>query len=228
MCFDGLSVWKKQGYFIAYGKELKWQRDYRGNELIAKRDAGVKEVNAQVIYEGDEFAYEIDIVNGRQKLLKHSRNFDSQDIKAIKGAYAIVVFKDNTTDVEIMTIAQIKQAWLQGFGGGNTKAHQNFTDRMCRKTVINRALNNLIGSSDDSEILPEEEPNHPVKQRDKSIKEKAGSKSLDVHDVHYEEVKDGQGGDQVKTADAASESLKDLGSQDGPMAQAAGPAGPGY
>ena len=188
MVVDGLSVWKQQGYFIVYGTKLTWQPDYRGHILMAKRHADVKEVNAQVIYEGDEFAYEVDITNGRQKLLKHEAKLENQDIQKIKGAYAIVVFNDATTQLTTMSIAQIKKAWLQGFGGGNTGAHQNFTDEMCKKTVINRATKVLIGSSDDSEVIDED--NKPVRARNEEIKEKGAKKELNITDTAFEELKD--------------------------------------
>lgn len=196
MCIDGLSIWKKQGYFIPYRNkatqkfEMHWQPDYRGHILLAKRDADVKEVNAQCIYEGDDFKYEVDVTNGRQKIIQHTLDLNNQDIGKIKGAYAVVVFNDGSSSVEIMTLAQLRQAWLMGAAEGDSKAHKNFTDRMCRRTVINRATNNLIGSSDDSEVMPPEDENKPVETRNKAIKEKAGSKSLNIQDTKFEEVKD--------------------------------------
>lgn len=188
MVVDGLSVWKNQGYFIVYGTKLNWQPDYRGHILLAKRHADVKEVNAQVIYTDDEFTYAVDQTTGRQNLIKHETKLENQDIQKIRGAYAVVVFNDKTTSLTVMTIAQIKKAWLQGFGGGNTSAHQNFTDEMCKKTVINRATKVLIGSSDDSEVVDDD--NKPVKVRDASIKEKGGKKELNIQDTKFEEVKD--------------------------------------
>ena len=49
----GLNASKKQGYFIAYGGKCQFQKSYFGNVTIAKRN-GLKEINADVIYEGDE------------------------------------------------------------------------------------------------------------------------------------------------------------------------------
>ena len=51
----GLSVQKKQGYFIAYGGQCQFQRSYFGNITIARR-YGLKEIRAEVIYEGEEFS----------------------------------------------------------------------------------------------------------------------------------------------------------------------------
>ena len=52
----GLNASKKQGYFIAYGGKCQFQKSYFGNITIAKR-AGMKSINADVIYEGDKFKY---------------------------------------------------------------------------------------------------------------------------------------------------------------------------
>lgn len=187
MVVDGLSVWKQQGYFIVYGDKLNWQPDYRGHILLAKRHADVKEVNAQVIYQKDEFVFEVEAATGRQKVVKHETSLDNQDITQIKGAYAVVVFNDGSSQLTVMSMPQIKKAWLQGFGGGNTGAHQNFTDEMCKKTVINRATKVLIGSSDDSEVGEEDKQ---VTTRNAATKEKGAKKELNVQDTTYTEVKD--------------------------------------
>ncbi len=186
MVIDGLSVWKQQGYFIVYGDKLNWQPDYRGHILLAKRHADVKEVNAQVVYEGDEFFYQIDTKTGRQQLINHESKFENQDITKIRGAYAVVVFNDGSSSVTIMSMPQIKKAWLQGFGGGNTKAHQNFTDEMCKKTVINRATKTLIGSSDDADVIDEDKQ---VSLRNAKAEKGSAKKEIDIHDTSYEEVK---------------------------------------
>jgi len=205
MVIDGLSVWKQQGYFIVYGDKLNWQPDYRGHILLAKRHADVKEVNAQVIYSEDKFTYNVDVTTGRQKLIAHETALENQDINKIKGAYAVVVFNDGTTQLTVMTMPQIKKAWLQGFGGGNTGAHQNFTDEMCKKTVINRATKVLIGSSDDSEVGEEDKA---VTTRDNTVKEKGGKKELNVEDTTFTEIKDTEPSKKVKTEEPAPEPIK--------------------
>jgi recombination protein RecT len=230
MAVDGLSVWKQQGYFIVYGDKLNWQPDYRGHILLAKRHADVKEVNAQVIYTEDKFIYQVDAANGRQKLISHETALENQDITKIKGAYAIVVFNDGTSALTVMSLPQIKKAWLQGFGGGNTAAHQNFTDEMCKKTVINRATKVLIGSSDDSEVVDED--NKPVKTRDETIKKKSATKELNVTDIKYEEVKDdsykgtaneGKGDEKTQNEAKKTEGEPDSSLKAGPQTD-----GPGY
>jgi recombination protein RecT len=152
MVIDGLSVTKKQCYFIAYGNKLICQISYFGNLAKAKRMCDIKTVNGAVVYEGDKknFKYEIDPSTGIMNVIQHTPSLDNIDNNKIVGAYAVVVFNDGNTKTEIMTIKQIKAAWMMGNANGNSPAHRNFPDQMAIRTVINRALKIELSSSDDS------------------------------------------------------------------------------
>ena len=150
MAIEGLSVTKSQGSFIPYGGVITWQREYAGTIALAKRYSDVIDCTANVIYEGDVFEYEIG-PDGRKTIIKHEQKLENINITKIKGAYATVI-RESCIDVEIMTIEQIKAAWAMS-KSYPTPAHVKFPDRMCRKTVINRALNPYINSSDDSSLM---------------------------------------------------------------------------
>lgn len=151
MVLQGLSVSKKQGYFIVYGNKLEFQRSYFGTIALAKRTGGIKtEPVANVIYEGDEFVYTIDPTTARISIVKHEQRIENIDNTKIKGAYALVTLADGTTQVTIMSMAQIRAAWGQGATKGNSPAHKNFAEEMAKKTVIGRACKAIINSSDDA------------------------------------------------------------------------------
>lgn len=155
MAIQGLSVWKKQGDFIVYENKLSFEREYHGTIALALRTGVVTGVpEAEVIYEGDIFKYRI--VNGKKEIIEHSQELENIDINKIKGAYAVVPLKDGEFHTEVMTIQQIKQAWMQGAMKGQSGAHKNFTDQMAKKTVISRALKLYISSSDDEYLLENE------------------------------------------------------------------------
>ena len=156
MVVRGLNPIKKQCYFIPYGDKLTHVPSYFGNQATAKR-CGMREVRAVVIFEGDEFEYKIVSASGRKELVTHEQQIENIDIKKIRGAYAIVTMEDGTTDMEIMTRAQINQAWLQGATKGNSPAHQNFTDEMAKRTVITRACKQIINTSDDAYLFDNNE-----------------------------------------------------------------------
>ena len=144
----GLSVQKKQGYFVSYAGQCQFQRSYFGNITIARR-YGMKDIHAEIIYQGDKFKYHIE--DGNKVLDSHEQDFMNIDNEKILGAYAVVLMEDGTKHLEVMNIKQIKQSWSQGFGykeNGNG-THQKFTDQMAKKTVVNRALKQIINTHGD-------------------------------------------------------------------------------
>lgn len=153
MVTSGLSVSKKQGYFVVYGNKLQFDQSYIGDITIAKRVANVKEVNAVTVYKDDVFEYEVDFSSGRKKVTKHEQKLQNVDLTKIVGAYAIVTYNDGSSDSEIMTIDQIKTSWSMGGAKGNSPAHNKFPDQMCEKTVIARALKIESSSSSDKGLL---------------------------------------------------------------------------
>lgn len=163
MVIQGLNPVKHQCAFIAYGNTLNMQREYAGTIAIAKRDAGVKSVAANVVYEGDEFAWDNNPETLEKKVTKHTQSLDSLEKANIKGAYAIVEYADGKRKTEIMSWGQIQKAWQQGPTKGQSPAHKNFPDQMAMKTVINRALKIDVNSSDDGALLDDEPQNNDVK-----------------------------------------------------------------
>lgn len=190
MCIQGLNPMKKQCYFIAYGGKLEMQRSYQGSIAVAKQVGGIKSVHANVIFEGDVFEYEVNPNTGRKHVTKHEQKIENIDLNKIRGAYAVAVFADGSTNMEAMNILQIKKAWAQGKGGGNTGAHLNFTDEMCRKTVINRLCKTIINNSDDSSLFKSEEENQPEITVDatviEEIKENANATEISIDDAPEE------------------------------------------
>lgn len=161
----GLSVQKKQGYFISYGNQCQFQRSYFGNMAIARR-YGMKDIHAEIIYQGDKFKYHIE--DGNKVLDSHEQDFMNIDNEKILGAYAVVLMEDGAKHLEVMNIKQIKQAWSQGFGykeNGNG-THQKFTDQMAKKTVINRALKQIINTHGDVFVQEADDDTETVSRDD--------------------------------------------------------------
>jgi len=184
MVVQGLSPMKKQCYFIAYGNKLQLSRSYQGTIAMAKR-SGMKSIVTNVIYKGDSFNYEIDPDTGRKRILKHEQKINNIDNNNIIGAYAIVTLNDGTQNLEIMTIKQIRQAWMQGSMNGNSGAHKNFTEEMCKKTVINRACKPIINSGDDS-YLPLANTQEIIEIND--TPEDANTEILEIPDTNPQET----------------------------------------
>ncbi|MDF0036161.1 recombinase RecT [Staphylococcus pseudintermedius] len=203
MVTQGLNPAKGQCYFIPYGDKMQLQRSYHGNIMMLKRDAGAKDVVAQIIYEGDTFKQELDSV-GRIKSIKHEQDFFNINKDKIVGAYCTIVFSDNRDNyIEIMTMDQIKQAWMQSSmikdeaALNRSKTHNNFKEEMAKKTVINRAAKRYINSSTDEGLLQftkESEQRQRKEVLDAEVAENANKELLDfdeneIEDAQFEEVK---------------------------------------
>lgn len=168
MAIQGLSVWKKQCDFIVYGNKLTCEREYHGTIALALKSGRVAGIpSSEIIYEKDEFKYRI--VNGKKEVIEHNQDLENIDITKVKGAYAVVPLTDGTYYTEIMTIQQIRQAWMQGAMKGQSGAHKNFTDQMAKKTVISRALKLYISASDDGELLENESDPVPVEEKRETL-----------------------------------------------------------
>lgn len=141
---------KKHCYFIPCGNSLEYWERYTGKILRAKRDTKIQDVVAQIVYEGDKFIYTVD-ENGYYQLVSHETAIENINPDKIKAAYAVVIYKDGSKHLEIMTIDQIRKSWQQGAARGASGAHQNFTDQMCKKTVIARACKIELDSATDGE-----------------------------------------------------------------------------
>ena len=203
----GLEPSKKQCYLIPYGSKLQLMTSYFGKLAIAKRVAGLKEVKAFVIYEGDEFKVGFDLENLKMKLETYIPDVKNVNLSKIVGAFAVPIFEDGTKgDVSFMSFEQIKNSWNQGYAKGNSGAHKNFTDEMCKKTIITRVCKTLINSSDDGDLIDtyvatEDEPNVQ-----KEISTKANNKEFIVEADYQEDIPEGSNspvGPQLQSTDDA-------------------------
>jgi recombination protein RecT len=153
MAVQGLNPAKKQGYFIAYGKQLVFQRSYFGTMAVTKRVAGAKDIFAEIVYKGDEFEYTIH--RGNKVITKHVQRIENVDPGNIVAAYCTIVFDDDRQFTDIMTWAEIQKAWSKSKMNPEKEGstHKEFTQEMARKTVINRACKRYLNSSDDGSLL---------------------------------------------------------------------------
>lgn len=159
MATMGLNASKKQVYFIPYNNELKASPSYFGKIMAIKRIKGVVDVRADVIYK--ETSYELyndEYGNDEIKITKPCP-LDKRNTDDIVGAWARIILDESVWGTKsyvcIMTLDQIKKSWGQGATKGNSPAHKNFADEMCKKSVINRCCKNFVNSAKDNDVLIE-------------------------------------------------------------------------
>lgn len=153
----GLNASKKQVYFIPYNNELKATPSYFGKIMAIKRIKGVIDVRADVIYKETQYElYNDEYGNDEIKIVKPCP-LDKRNNEDIIGAWARIILDENVwgskSYVCIMTLDQIKKSWGQGATKGNSPAHKNFADEMCKKSVINRCCKNFVNSAKDNDVL---------------------------------------------------------------------------
>lgn len=193
MIVEGLNPLKHQCAIYAYGDKLTYIRQYQGDIALAKRaNPNIDDVKAFLIYEDCEFIQEFDVEKGRYKLVKYTIPFECIDISKIKGGFGAIYYKDGTVVYdEPMTMPQIRNAWEMGYGKGDTKAHNKFTDQMAKKTIIQRTCKPIIESSSDLYLMPKNDEDAPKTQMDaaqEQAKRLSATKTFDFDDA--EEIVD--------------------------------------
>ena len=195
----GLDPSKSQGYFIPYGNAVQFQVGYQGNVMILKRDASALTVDANVIYKGDNFKFEIDPKTGKRFVTKHEQTLESLDNDEPIGVWCQIAFDDERLNhTEIMTYEQVKKAWLQSpmlkteADIEKSKTHNNFKEEMIKKTVINRAskrFRNTVGVATNESILRELEKKERKMIFDAEIEEKQATEEIDFEAPEEEKEK---------------------------------------
>ena len=152
MVIQGLNPMKNQCYFIPYGNQLTLMRSYFGSIAVAKQFGEIKDITAEVIYEGDKV--ETEIKRGKTIIVSHSRSFENINKAKIVGAYATILYNDNTEESLIMTMDQIRTSWKKSKlnPDGKDSTHSQFTEDMSKRTVINKICKYYINTKDDSNL----------------------------------------------------------------------------
>ena len=151
MCIQGLNPAKNQCYFINYGGKVNMMRSYFGDRTVAINTGLVKDVQANLIYEGDKIDvyYENDYLK-----VNHETSWENLS-KPIIGAYAYAVMPDGTKRYDVMTIDRIKKSWAMSKNNSNNKLQNTFTDDACKRTVIRHLVKLIFNETADSQVVVE-------------------------------------------------------------------------
>ena len=150
MVIMGLNPAKSQCYFIVYGNTLSMMPSYFGKITALKRIEGIEEVNAQVIYEGDEIDYDIQS-DGSISNIDHKQDFSNIKEDKIIGGYCVIKYKGKEYGT-IATFEQIKEAWQMS---KQSKDHDKFKSEFVKRTMVNKAIKWFVNTRDDDDLLIE-------------------------------------------------------------------------
>lgn len=144
MVLKGLNPSANHCGFVVYGDRLELVEQYEGTIARASREAGLVDVKANLVYEGDEFDYNIDPATGRLVIEKHKQSLGNVSPDNIIAVYAFLHFSGRPPHVELMTFEEVRRSWAQRQGGKESPAHTKFPGEMAKKTVISRALKHYV------------------------------------------------------------------------------------
>ena len=133
--FLGLDFFNGECYAIAYGGNVQFQTDYKGEIKLCKRYSSnpIKDIYAKVVREGDEFLEEI--VNGNQSVSFKPKAFNNGEII---GAFAVCLYKDGGMIYDTMSKDEIEHTRKTFSKQADGKAWKNSYGEMCKKTVLRR------------------------------------------------------------------------------------------
>ena len=196
MVIQGLNPMKNQCYFIPFGNQLTLMRSYFGSIAVAKQFGEIREITAEVIYEGDKV--ETQINKGKTTILSHTRSFENINKAKIIGAYATILYINDAEESIIMTIDQIKTSWKKSKLNPESKdsTHSQFTEDMCKRTVINKICKYYINTKDDSNLnmikLAFETSDEELKESEVEyeIQENANKEYIDIETGEIQETEE--------------------------------------
>jgi recombination protein RecT len=195
MVVQGLTPARSQGYFIAYGQQLVFQRSYFGDMALAKRlDPRIADIVAEVVFDGDEFEFEL--VRGKKRVVRHKQSLDSLTGQ-IQGAYCTILdHQGNEINTVIMSWPEILRSWkksptkpLQDNGQlkpGST--HASHPEEMAKRTVVRKACKPIINSGADGHLRQSVTRSDQVQAEQEAVKEIEAQANGEVIDLETGEV----------------------------------------
>lgn len=133
----GVDISQRQAYFLPYGNEITSVLDYKTLMALIKKHTNVKSIDAQLVYENENFKVE------QGKVVEHIQNpFASKDEKgALVGAYSIFTLDDGSKDYYFASLDEINKV-KECSKSANSKFSpwNNWFDEMVKKTVIRKGM----------------------------------------------------------------------------------------
>lgn len=144
-----------QAYLIPYGNQCQFQLGYKGLIDLAYRSGEISTIGAEVVYENDEFEYEL----GLDSKLNHKPLMKGDRGSAI-AYYAYWKGKDAGYGFCVMSVDDIR-AHAKKFSkaGSNSPWATNF-DEMAKKTVLKKVLKYAPLKTDFSRQISTDESVH--------------------------------------------------------------------
>lgn len=137
------------GYLVPFKGKIKFMSSYMGKVDILIRTGVVKTIQAELVYENDEFKYE----KGIKPVLKHKPDVFAEYRGKLKGGYYIAILANGEKIFDVMPEKRIQEikGRSEAVKSGKTSPWDTDFEEMAKKTIINWAFKSLpkTGISDD-------------------------------------------------------------------------------
>ena len=189
----GLDFLNKEAYLVPYGSKLEYQTSYIGEVKLRKKYSvrPIKDIYADVVREGDDFAYEV--VDGEPTLHHKPKMFNTAKVI---GAYAVCIFEDGGKQIDTMSLEELENT-RSASKAKNSPAWSKFTNEMYKKTVLRRLCKTIdIDLTTEQRTTLDEEmaiETDPIERRNADVEAEANSKEfIDVDAKEVDEQIEGQ------------------------------------
>ncbi len=133
--FLGLDFFNRECYAIPFGNQLQFLTDYKGDIKLARQYSvkAIKNIYSRLVKEGDTF--EAKVIDGMPVINYTPVAFSDTDII---GAFAVVVYEDNSLDYITMSKKEIEETRQNWSKCPTSKAWVKTPGEMYKKTVLKR------------------------------------------------------------------------------------------
>lgn len=138
---------EQHAFLIPYGNAVQFQPGYKGLLELARRSGEVLSINAENVYEGDQFEVEY----GLERSMKHVPNFDVDrtDYGKVTHAYAVAKMKNGEIQFAVMTRKELDKIQRTVKSSSTDSPWKQWPERQSLKTVLKRLVKFLPSRTDD-------------------------------------------------------------------------------
>lgn len=136
---------EQYAFLIPYNKQLQFQVGYKGLVELAYRSGKVKTINAEIVFEGDEFEPTL----GTNRALNHKPNYkvDRTDIDKAVAVYATAQMDSGEYMFEVLSMNEINKVRSETVKATKDDSPwKKWPEAMMKKTSVKR-LTKLLPSS---------------------------------------------------------------------------------
>lgn len=125
-------------YIIPYGDKVQFQTGYKGLIKLARRSGEIKTINAELVFDGDDFDVEL----GSERRIVHKPNYllDRTAYIKVTHAYATALLTNGEFVFEVLSRKELNKVQQAGATNGPWKS---WPERMALKTALKRLCNLL-------------------------------------------------------------------------------------